>query len=53
MYIFIWNVMKIAEKQRTMPSWYSVLSAMLRVSVYDVRLPNFEPFYPIDNNGRR
>ena len=51
MHTFIWNVMKRAEKQRTMLSWYSVLSTALRVC--DVKLPNFAPFYPIDNNGRR
>ena len=44
--------MQIAEKQRTMlaQTQYSVLSATFRVC--DVRLPNFAPFYPINNNGR-
>ena len=29
-----------------------VVSYALRVCVCDVRLPNFAPFYPIDNNRR-
>ena len=46
-YTLIRNVMKVGEKQRTMlaQTWYSVLSAKLRVCVCvcvcDVRLPNF------------